>query len=299
MSLPTVSVCVVARDDKPFLQRSLAQASQYADEVVVIDNGSTDGSWEWLQECKEKGFFYFSLDLNLGLADKGYVIDGPRPKIVIEQADPGIIPELGFSFLKNKAAQLATCDWIHSLDADECLDPKQVDLLKPFLKYCKPDVVSIVTRTFKAEEFPAAAVGDLDMGEQDGPCFPPTPATCWNSIAHFAKFEDTTHRRIYRRGTNVEWRGYIHEELYQGEKNAMAVCQLSEFRHLHFTNFRTWADDRLKRARYSWMLLNAHRHTGLQTYTNRWWYSTYVPKNLADIEHWAGIYEELKKEGKV
>jgi len=261
MSLPTVSVCMVIRDEKPFLNQWFEKVIQYADELVIIDNGSKDGTWEIVQFLKA----------------------GPDggPKIIVEQADPAIIPELGFSFLKNRAAQLATCDWIHSLDADECLDPKQTGLLKPFLKYCKPDVVSVVTRSYKA---PDAKVPILDR---------------WDDIIERAAFEDTTHRRIYRNRSNVEWRGYIHEELYQGENNAHAFCQGSDFRHLHFTHYRTWTHDALKRARYSWMLLNAYRHQGLQANTNCWWYTVYVPQHLKDIEHWAGLYEQLKEEGKV
>jgi len=272
---------MVVRDDLPFLKRLMKMSASYADEFVIIDNGSKDGTWEFLQEQVELA--------------KVHPEDGP--KIVIEQAGPEIIPELGFSYLKNRAAQLATCDWIHSLDADEVLDPKQQNLLKPFLKYCKADVLSIITRTFEKSKPKSMArgYGALDMATEeryhaDWPWW----------IAEDYQYEDMSHRRIYRRNANLEWRGYIHEELYQGETNAAAICQNSEFRHWHFTNFRWWqTDDRLKRARYSWMLLNAYRHPGLQVHTNRWWYGVYVPQHLKDIEHWAGLYEEMKKEGKV
>lgn len=254
--LPTVSVCMVVRDDLPFVKKAMARAAEYASQIVVIDNGSKDGSVEWLKDWVH-----------------------PEVDFVFEQAPATIIPELGYSFLKNHAAQLATGDWIHSLDADECLPDAQVGMIKPFLKYCKKDIVSITTKTFKLVKH---------FHDED-----------WAQIASHAPSDDCGHRRIYRRGTGVEWKGYIHEELYQGETPGISICQLSQLVHWHFTEYRTWTNDNLKRARYSWMLLNAYRRPGLQAYTNRWWYTVYVPQHLKDIEHWAAIYEDaLKQEEK-
>lgn len=262
MPLPTVSVCMVVRDDLPFLKLSFAAAKEYADQIVIVDNGSEDGTWEWLGEHANDG-----------------------SGVIVMRTPKTIVPELGFSYLKNYAAQFATCDWVHSLDSDEILSAEQRPLFKHFLGRCKSPVVSIRTFTFTHE---------LRSGEGQWA----GSSTDWDTIANTCKWDDMIHRRIYRRDAGIQWKGYIHEELYQGELNAHAVCQGSDFKHLHFSNFRDWGDKDLKRARYAYMLMNAYRRPALQNYTNRWWYDSYVPQNKAEMEEWAERYSEMMKQGR-
>ena len=50
--MTTVTVCVVVKDRRELMRRCLdAVLAQQPDEVVVVDNGSRDGTWEMLQEA--------------------------------------------------------------------------------------------------------------------------------------------------------------------------------------------------------------------------------------------------------
>ena len=87
----SLSVVVITRNEAANL-RACLQSVPFADEIVVVDNGSTDGTAGIAREC------------------------GAR---VLETADwPGFGPQ------KNRALALATGDWVLSLDADERVTPE-------------------------------------------------------------------------------------------------------------------------------------------------------------------------------
>jgi glycosyltransferase involved in cell wall biosynthesis len=258
MNLPTVAVCIVTRNDLPFLKLCVEAAKEYADEFVIIDNESDDGTYEWLEEQKTAGL-----------------------PLKFKKMPKDTVPEMGYSFLKNMAASMADSEWIHSIDSDEMLSAEQRPALKHYLRMCKSSVVSINTFTFQNN---GGWTRDVHLD--------------WDFIANNCKWDSMTHRRIYRNKSGIMWKGYIHEELYNGELNAAHICWPSDFKHLHFSNFRTWGNDDVKRARYAWMLMNAFRRPALQMYTNSWWYEAYVPDMRETLEKHAAEYEQMKAEGK-
>ncbi len=81
----SISVIVIAKNEAHAITKCLESVS-WADEIVVVDSGSTDGT---VEICEEHGA-------------KVTVTDWP-----------------GFGPQKNRALDLAGCDWILSLDADE------------------------------------------------------------------------------------------------------------------------------------------------------------------------------------
>ena len=86
-----LSVVVITRNEAANL-RACLQSVPFADDIVVVDNGSTDGTVALAREC------------------------GAR---VTETTDwPGFGPQ------KNRALALANCDWVLSLDADERVTPE-------------------------------------------------------------------------------------------------------------------------------------------------------------------------------
>lgn len=89
--MPRLSLIVIARNEEASIGRCLRSAAAFADEMVVVDNGSTDKTVE--------------IARSLGA-------------IVKETSDwPGFGPQ------KNRALDLATGDWVFSLDADEWAEP--------------------------------------------------------------------------------------------------------------------------------------------------------------------------------
>jgi len=89
LSMPTLSVIVITRNEEDTIAECLAGVS-FADQLVVLDHGSTDKTVERARQCG---------------ATVATTADWP-----------------GFGRQKNRALDLATSDWVLSLDADERVD---------------------------------------------------------------------------------------------------------------------------------------------------------------------------------
>jgi glycosyltransferase involved in cell wall biosynthesis len=98
---PTLSVILIANNESSNILDCLASVS-FADQIVVVDSGSTDNTVE--------------LARSVGAH-------------VLQTSDwPG------FGAQKNRALDLATCDWVFSIDADERVTPELAQQLKAAIK---------------------------------------------------------------------------------------------------------------------------------------------------------------------
>lgn len=93
----TISLCMIVRDEQDFLADCLASAARVADEMIVVDTGSSDRTIE-IAELHGAKIHNF------------------------EWTD-------SYSDARNHAIGLATGDWILILDADERLDESSIDLV--------------------------------------------------------------------------------------------------------------------------------------------------------------------------
>ncbi|MGC8905830.1 MAG: glycosyltransferase family 2 protein [Desulfomonilaceae bacterium] len=96
-ALPTLSVAVIAKNEADRIGRLLDSVA-IADEVVVVDSGSTDGT---IELCEERG-----------------------ARVVFVEWQ-------GYARQKQVAMELARGEWVLNLDADEALSP---DLAQEILK---------------------------------------------------------------------------------------------------------------------------------------------------------------------
>lgn len=87
----TLSVCIITLNEEANIVRTLQSVKDIADEVIVVDSGSTDATVAFAQA------------------------NGAR--VFVE-------PWKGFALQKNSALAKAACDWILSLDADEEVSPE-------------------------------------------------------------------------------------------------------------------------------------------------------------------------------
>jgi glycosyltransferase involved in cell wall biosynthesis len=99
----TLSVIIITKNEAAHIADCIASV-RFADEIIVVDSGSTDGTRE--------------LAAGLGA------------KVTLTQDWPG------FGRQKNRALVLATCDWVLSIDADERVTPElaqtiQQELVNP------------------------------------------------------------------------------------------------------------------------------------------------------------------------
>jgi glycosyltransferase involved in cell wall biosynthesis len=97
-------LCLV-RDEAGMIEHTLAAAVRWADAIYVCDNGSTDGTWEFLQEYAAR-----------------------EPKVVLTGQDLGLYRYSIWGDLANRFACGAKAgDWWCRLDADEIYvdDPRE------------------------------------------------------------------------------------------------------------------------------------------------------------------------------
>jgi tetratricopeptide (TPR) repeat protein len=88
---PTLTVCMIARNEEDRLPRALESVRKTADQMVVVDTGSTDNTVQVARSLGAK---------------------------VVEHAW-----QEDFADARNRSLAEADCDWILCLDADECLAP--------------------------------------------------------------------------------------------------------------------------------------------------------------------------------
>ncbi len=106
---PPLSVTIVAQNEERTIAAVLAAVSEIADEIVFLDSGSTDRT---VEIAKSFGVRFYHQDW------------------------------LGYAEQKNKAIDLATGEWILSLDADEVLTPALVAEIRDLMKRGVPDEIA-------------------------------------------------------------------------------------------------------------------------------------------------------------
>jgi glycosyltransferase involved in cell wall biosynthesis len=87
----TLSVCIITLNEEANIARTLKSVKDIADEIVIVDSGSTDATVALARQFGARVF---------------------------------VEPWKGFARQKNSALEKATCDWILSLDADEEASPE-------------------------------------------------------------------------------------------------------------------------------------------------------------------------------
>lgn len=103
-----LSVCVITLNEETHLRRCLGSVAGFADEIVVVDSGSTDRTKE--------------------------IAVGAGARVISQ-------PWLGFVGQKNFAIEQAAHSWIFSIDADEEVSPglsEEVEALKSGAKSAVP-----------------------------------------------------------------------------------------------------------------------------------------------------------------
>lgn len=97
----SLSVCIITRDEEANILRTLQSVKSFADEIIVVDSGSTDKTVALAKSCGAKVF--------------------------LEEWK-------GFARQKNSALDKATGEWILSLDADEEVSPELAASIRALLK---------------------------------------------------------------------------------------------------------------------------------------------------------------------
>lgn len=169
---PTLSVTIICRNEAGRIGRTLESVS-FADEIVVLDSGSTDATVEIARRY----------------TDKVHVADDWQ----------------GFGIQKNRALDLATGDWVLSLDADE---------------WVEGDLRGEIEAVLAA---PAATVYEM----------PRLSRYCGRPMRHSGWWPDHV-PRLFRRGAARFSESLVHERLlFDGRPGRLnAALQHDSFRNL-------------------------------------------------------------------
>lgn len=108
-STPTLSLCMIVKNEEKFLPQCLESVQGAVDEIIVVDTGSTDRTVE------------------IATSYHARVYHHPW--------------EGNFSKARNISLGYATCDWILVIDADEKLERDDIQMLKYALQSDKYDVI--------------------------------------------------------------------------------------------------------------------------------------------------------------
>lgn len=100
--LPTISLCMIVKDEEENLPDTLSSVKDYVDEIIIVDTGSTDNTVEVARSFGAKVYFYKWND--------------------------------DFASARNEALKHATCDWILSMDADDKMNGSDILRFKEYLR---------------------------------------------------------------------------------------------------------------------------------------------------------------------
>lgn len=106
-----LSVAMIVKDEELNIRRALESASKCADEIVVVDTGSTDRTPEIAKEYTDKVYFHEWKN--------------------------------DFSEARNFSLKFPGCEWVMILDADEELSPEFIENIRGFLENLPKDVNTV------------------------------------------------------------------------------------------------------------------------------------------------------------
>ena len=169
-----ISAVIITQDEERNIARCLQSLEGVADEIVVVDSGSTDRTQAICEE--------FGTQASIGTQASRLQNNSPSPTLIFQ-----FHPWEGYDRQKNYANSLASHPWILSIDADEALSPTLRE--------------SILKVKEKLSDADSSTVFDVNRLNN----------YCGHWIHHSGWYPDRK-TRLFHRDTMV-WDGTVHEEL--------------------------------------------------------------------------------------
>lgn len=166
-----LSVAMIVKDEAHCLEHCLASVRGLADEVVVVDTGSTDRT------------------IDIARAFGATVLSHPWGD--------------DFSSARNASLEACTGDWILVLDADEAIDPADFPVIRACMASEAHLAFHVVIRTYflhaNCMAVDQAVLPNRDPKYKEGSAFPFYSDVRWGCV------------RLFRRHDGIRFRGRIHE----------------------------------------------------------------------------------------
>ena len=166
MPEPTLSLCMIARDEAPFLKQCLQSAASHVDEIVVVDTGSSDDT--------------------VAVAEAAGAIVTP-----FEWVDD-------FAAARNVSLQTATRDWVLVLDCDEVVADRDWGRLRGAMRRNRVGGYRLTTRNYARDPHRVgfvASQGEYDEEKDYKGWFPTTKVRLFKNDDRI-RFEGALHELV-------------------------------------------------------------------------------------------------------
>ncbi len=230
---PTISLCMIAKNEEQLIRNSLDSVKLFVDEMIVVDTGSEDSTRQIAQECGATVYdFKWEND---------------------------------FSKAKNFAKSMAKSDWIIFLDADECISANDLKDLKNLLGDLKThekegeEIVafSFVSRHYtkyikeKGKDSNYSNYGNwISMKKEEKEQLQKEFPLC----AEFNGYYDVLYiTRLFKNTQKIYFKGHVHEDVnpsiieWNVEQPLKTIVQVPiPIHHLHFLKSQEYVQEKQK-----------------------------------------------------
>ncbi len=116
LSLPTISLCMIVKNEEDFLEQCLASVKGLVNEIVIVDTGSSDATKKIASAFTDKMYDFAWGD--------------------------------DFAAARNESLQQATSDWVLVLDADEVLAQEDHSVIKESINSWEVSGFQLLTKNY-------------------------------------------------------------------------------------------------------------------------------------------------------
>ena len=133
MKMSTISLCMITKNEERYLEQCLNSVKEIADDIIIVDTGSTDKTKETAKRFNAKIFGFKWVD--------------------------------DFSAARNESIKHAAKDWILVLDADEVIEKKDLEKIKNAIENAESDLAGfqMEQRSYISNFFEGALKNDSDF----------------------------------------------------------------------------------------------------------------------------------------
>ncbi|NQV91498.1 glycosyltransferase [Candidatus Woesearchaeota archaeon] len=210
--MPTLSVCMIVKNEALHLENALNSIKDLADEIIIVDTGSTDRT-----KAIAKKF-------TLNIYDYKWDDD--------------------FAAARNESLKYANCDWILVLDADETISKIDVQGIKSLISKTPAEISGFVLTqrnyVILQEHLSLGQIGGFNVKEsgQSNQSFFTNKDDTYGESKSFAGWMPTPIVRLFRK-EHALFSGVVHEDISSSLKGKIIQTPI-QIHHYGKTNEDSW-----------------------------------------------------------
>ena len=210
--MPTLSLCMIVKNEEKFLEQCLRSVQSLVDEIVIVDTGSTDKTKEIASKFTRKIYDFVWCD--------------------------------DFAAARNVSLAHATGDWVLVLDADESLSQRDHSAIKDLISAAGSDISGFVLtqRNYfqKMEDMAYGSFKEINVSAAGGELgFISSKDDTYTESKQSVGWLPTPIVRLFRREQQSAFSGRVHEDV-SPSLNGKIISATIPFHHYGKLNPETW-----------------------------------------------------------